>query len=127
MAKKIIRLTESELRNYITESVKRALNEGMYGYPDDCDQMILAYKNDRESMKYFEDIARMLDKKIKRGVELDFNALVNSSILKKFQQFVFRNFKQWQDNMTRQTPYNFRAYVAERLIEQVNNGEYDFD
>ena len=51
MAKKIIRLTESELRNYITESVKRALNEGMYGYPDDCDQMILAYENDRESMK----------------------------------------------------------------------------
>lgn len=28
MAKKIIRLTESELKNYITESVKRALNEG---------------------------------------------------------------------------------------------------
>lgn len=29
-----IRLTESELRNMITESVKRALNEGIYDYPD---------------------------------------------------------------------------------------------
>ena len=124
--KRTIRLTESELKNMITESVKMVLREGMYGYPDDCDQMILAFENDNECMKYFEDIARMLDKKYKRGIQLNIDLLANSSVLKKFQQFVFRKFKQWQENMTRETPYNFRAYVANRLIETVENGEYDF-
>lgn len=124
--KQTIKLRESELKRIITESVKMVLREGMYGYPDDCDQIILAYENDRECMRYFEDIARMLDKKYKRGVQLDVDLLVNSSVLKKFQQFVFKKFKQWQENMTRETPYNFRAYVANRLIEKVENGEYDF-
>ena len=124
--KQTIKLRESELKRIITESVKMVLREGMYGYPDDCDQIILAYENDRECMRYFEDIARMLDKKYKRGVQLDIDLLVNSSVLKKFQQFVFKQFKQWQENMTRETPYNFRAYVANRLIEIVENGEYDF-
>ena len=124
--KQTIKLRESELKRIITESVKMVLREGMYGYPDDCDQIILAYENDRECMRYFEDIARMLDKKYKRGVQLDIDLLVNSSVLKKFQQFVFKKFKQWQENVTRETPYNFRAYVANRLIEKVENGEYDF-
>lgn len=124
--KQTIKLRESELKRIITESVKMVLREGMYGYPDDCDQIILAYENDRECMRYFEDIARMLDKKYKRGVQLDVDLLVNSSVLKKFQQFVFKKFKQWQENVTRETPYNFRAYVANRLIEKIENGEYDF-
>ena len=124
--KRTIKLRESELKRIITESVKMVLSEGIYGYPDDCDQIILAYENDRECMRYFEDIARMLDKKYKRGVQLDVDLLVNSSVLKKFQQFVFKKFKQWQENVTRETPYNFRAYVANRLIEKVENGEYDF-
>lgn len=124
--KQTIKLRESELKRIITESVKMILREGLYGYPDDCDQIILAYENDRECMRYFEDIARMLDKKYKRGIQLDIDLLVNSSVLKKFQQFVFKKFKQQQENMTRETPYNFRAYVANRLIEEVENGEYDF-
>lgn len=124
--KQTIKLRESELKRIITESVKMILREGLYGYPDDCDQMILAFENDRECMRYFEDIARMLDKKYKRDIQLDIDLLVNSSVLKKFQQFVFKKFKQWQENMTRETPYNFRAYVANRLIEKVENGEYDF-
>ena len=124
--KQTIKLRESELKRIITESVKMVLREGMYGYPDDCDQIILAYENDRECMRYFEDIARIKKKKNKRGIQLDIDLLVNSSVLKKFQQFVFKKFKQWQENVTRETPYNFRAYVANRLIEKVENGEYDF-
>ncbi len=124
--KRTIKLRESELKDIITESVKTVLREGMYGYPDDCDQMIFAFENDSECMRYFEDIARMLNKKNKRGIQLNVNLLVNSSVLKKFQQFVFRKFKQWQENMTRETPYNFRAYVANRLIEKVEDGDYDF-
>ena len=124
--KQTIKLSESELKRIITESVKMVLSEGLYGYPDDCDQIILAYENDRECMRYFEDIARMLDKKYKRGVQLDVDLLVNSSVLKKFQQIVFKKFKQYQENMTSKTAYNFRAYVANRLIEKVENGEYNF-
>ena len=96
--KQTIKLRESELKRIITESVKMILSEGIYGYPDDCDQMILAFENDNECMKYFEDIARMLDKKYKRGIQLNIDLLANSSVLKKFQQFVFRKFKQFSNN-----------------------------
>ena len=72
--KQTIKLRESELKRIITESVKMVLREGMYGYPDDCDQIILAYENDRECMRYFEDIARIKKKKNKRGIQLDIDA-----------------------------------------------------
>jgi hypothetical protein len=126
MSKKLIRLTEHDLHNVITECVQKVLNEGLFGYPDECDQIILSYQHDRESMDAYEAIVRQLLKKKNRGIELDFNVLVNSSVMKHFQQFVFSKFKQYQDTpITRNTPYIFREYVAKRMIEQVNNGEYD--
>ena len=122
--KQTIRLKENQLKQIIAESVRKVLNEGMYGYPDDCDQIILAYENDRECMSIYEDIMRMLLKKHKRGVELSFDALVNSSVMKKFQQFVFRKFKKYQDGMTSGTPYSFREYVANRMIEDIRDDAY---
>ena len=124
--KQTIRLTESELRNLISESVVKILNEGMYGFPDDCDQIILAYQHDRECMNLYENIIRMLLKKRKSVDNLSFDILVNSSIMKKFQQFVFKKFKQYQDTpMSKNTPYTFREYVANRMLDQIENNEYD--
>ena len=109
----------------VTESKKIGLQEGIYGFPDECDQIILAYQNDRECMGIYDDIVKMLLKKVAKGIELNFDLLVNSSVLKKFQQFVFRKFKQFQDTpMTRNTPYIFREYVAKRMLEQIANGEF---
>lgn len=122
--KQKIRLTETDLHRIISESVKKVLNEGLYGYPDDIDQIILCYENDAQCMRIYEDIVRMLLKKAKRGVELSFDILVNSSILKKFQQMAFRLFKQYQDNMTRESPYNFRKYVAEKMLYNIEEGIY---
>ena len=122
--KQTIRLKENQLKQIIAESVRKVLNEGMYGYPDDCDQIILSYEHDRECMSIYEDIMRMLLKKHKRGVELSFDTLVNSSVMKKFQQFVFRKFKKYQDGMTSGTPYSFREYVANRMIEDIRDDAY---
>ena len=122
--KQKIRLTETDLYRIISESVKKVLNEGLYGYPDDIDQIILCYENDAQCMRIYEDIVRMLLKKAKRGVELSFDILVNSSVLKKFQQLAFRLFKKYQDNITRESPYNFRKYVAEKMLYNIEEGIY---
>lgn len=119
-----VRLTESDLQNIIAETVKKVINEGLYGYPDDIDQIILCYENDAQCMKVYESIVQMLLKKAKRGVELSFDILVNSSVLKKFQQMAFRLFKQYQDNMTKESPYNFRKYVAEKMLYNIEEGIY---
>lgn len=124
--RKIVKLTEEGLKNLISKSINGIINEGMYGYPDDCDQIILAYQHDRESMELYESIIQTLLKKRKKGVNLSFDVLVNSGVMKKFQQYVFRKFKQYQDTpMLRSTPYTFREYVANRMIEQIENGEYE--
>ena len=124
--RKRVKLTEEGLKNLISKSINGIINEGMYGYPDDCDQIILAYQHDRESMELYESIIQTLLKKHKKGVNLSFDILVNSGVMKKFQQYVFRKFKQYQDTpMLRSTPYTFREYVANRMIEQIENGEYE--
>lgn len=126
MSKKIVRLTENDVHKIVMESVKRIMNEGIYGYPDTVDQIILSFEHDRDCMKIYEDIIRMLTKKAKRGVELDFNLLVNSSVMKKFQQMAFAKFKKYQDDLAKDSPYIFRKYVAEKMLMDVEDGAYDF-
>lgn len=121
-----IRLKESQLKNIIAESVKRILNEGIYDYPDGIDYLILDSENDFDCMQILDNIARMLCKKYDKGVELSTDILANSSALKKYQQFVFRKFKYDQADMPRIAPRMFREYVADKLIEKVQNGEYSF-
>ena len=122
--RKTIRLTENELRRMISESVKRVLNEGIYDYPDGIDHLILMAENDRECYDIFWNIVQMLKKKYDKGVELSVDLLTNSSIMKKYQQFVFRKYKSEQPMLSKETPYLFRKYMAERMIDRITSGEY---
>jgi hypothetical protein len=122
--KKTIRLKESELKRMIAESVKRVLNEGIYDYPDGIDHLILLAENDRECYNIFWQIVQMLKKKYDKGVELSVDLLTNSSIMKKYQQFVFRKYKNEQPTLSKETPYLFRKYMAERIIDRISDGEY---
>ena len=119
-----IRLTESELRHMIAESVKRVLNEGIYDYPDGIDHLILLSENDRECYDIFWEIVKMLRKKFDKGLELSVEKLTNSSIMKKYQQFCFRKFKNEQGVISKDAPYQFRRYMSERIIDRINGGEY---
>ena len=94
--KKTIRLTESSLKRIISETVKRILNEGIYDYPDGIDHLILLAESDRECCDIFWDIVQMLKKKYNKGVDLSLEVLTNSSIMKQYQQFVFRKFRNEQ-------------------------------
>jgi hypothetical protein len=122
--RKIIRLRESELRQMICESVKRVLNEGIYDYPDGIDHLILMAENDRECYDIFWNIVQMLKKKYDKGVDLSVDLLTNSSVMKKYQQFVFRKYKGEQPTLSKETPYLFRKYMAERIIDRISDGEY---
>ena len=122
--KKTIRLTENELRRMISESVRRVLTEGIYDYPDGIDHLILMAENDRECHNIFWQIVQMLKKKYDKGVELSVDLLINSSIMKKYQQFVFRKYKSEQPMLSKETPYLFRKYMAERMIDRITSGEY---
>jgi hypothetical protein len=122
--KKTIRLTETDLKRMIAESVRNALNEGIYDYPDGIDHLIFLSENDRECYDLFWQIVQMLKKKHDKGVELSVDLLTNSSVMKKYQQFVFRKFRNEQPMITKETPYLFRKYIAEEMIERINGGEY---
>jgi len=122
--KKTITLTESSLKRIISETVKRVLNEGIYDYPDGIDHLILLAENDRECYDIFWNIVQMLKKKYDKGVELSVDLLTNSSIMKKYQQFVFRKYKSEQPLLSKETPYLFRKYMAERMIDRITDGEY---
>jgi len=122
--KRTIRLTENELKTMISESVKKVLKEGIYDYPDGIDHLILLAENDRECYDIFWNIVQMLKKKYDKGVELSVDLLTNSSIMKKYQQFVFRKYKSEQPMLSEETPYLFRKYMAERMIDRITSGEY---
>ena len=122
--KKTIRLTKNEFKRLISESVKRVLNEGIYDYPDGIDHLILLAENDRECYDIFWNIVQMLKKKYDKGVDLSVDLLTNSSIMKKYQQFVFRKYKNEQPAFSKETPYLFRKYMAERIIDRISDGEY---
>ena len=122
--KKTIRLTENEFKRLISESVKRVLNEGIYDYPDGIDHLILLAENDRECYDIFWNIVQMLKKKYDKGVDLSVDLLTNSSVMKKYQQFVFRKYKGEQPTLSKETPYLFRKYMAERIIDRISDGEY---
>ena len=122
--KKTIRLTENEFKRLISESVKRVLNEGIYDYPDGIDHLILLAENDTECYNIFWNIVQMLKKKYDKGVDLSVDLLTNSSVMKKYQQFVFRKYKGEQPTLSKETPYLFRKYMAERIIDRISDGEY---
>lgn len=102
---------------------RKPLSEA-YGYPEGIDGLILCSENDRECYDIYYGIIKMLKKHFQRGEELTVDRLANSSIMKKYQQFVFRKFRGEQEGMNRATPYQFRQYIADRMISQVTNGEY---
>lgn len=124
--KKIIRLTESDLHRIVKESVKKVINEGVYGYPDGIDGIILMVENDEEFYKIWNAIGNALTKKAAKGVELDVDKLANSSTFKKFQQMAFRKYyderSEGFDKMT--SPGIFRRYMAERMIDDVRDGQF---
>ena len=121
MAKKI-RLTENQLMHIINESVRKMLNEGIYGYPDGIDDIILLSENDRECYDIWWQLFNSLMKKARKGVELSVERLAESSWMKKYQQYCFRKFKKEQENYNPSTsPKLFRNYMAERMIEDVND------
>lgn len=117
---------ESKLNRIIRESVRKVLNEGMYGYPDDIDQIILSFENDSECMKMYENILRALYKKARKGVELDVELLANSSVMKKLQSMILRKFRRYQDNFTKESYGNLRMFIAEKMLRDVEEGNYNF-
>lgn len=123
-----MKIKESNLRKIIRESIDRVLTEeGVYGYPDTVDMIILDTECDRELwLGYYEPLVKALVKKANKGVELSKERLANSSFMKKFQQAAFRKFAYDQDNLDRaNSPRIFREYMADKMLNSLEDYGYN--
>ena len=120
------RASEQNMNRIVKEAIGKVLREGVYGYPDGIDGIILMAENDRDFYNIWESIGCALTKNADKGIELDVDKLANSSVFKKLQQMAFRKFyserSEGFDRMT--SPGIFRRYMAERMIDDVNNGQF---
>ncbi|MBP5724520.1 MAG: hypothetical protein J6X18_13235, partial [Bacteroidales bacterium] len=120
------KLSENQFRDMVKECVKRVLKEGAYGYPDTVDGIILCSENDRELYNEYVQIAKAVAKVYKRDAKLSFERLVDSSILKRYQQHCFGRYgKENPDKDRVKSPRIFREYVAKKIIDEVLDGKWD--
>ena len=124
--KKIITLTEAQLHKLIRKAINEELDtNGCYGYPEGVDDVILTTENDRDCAEYYNGILKMLLKLHNRGKELTVERLVNSSVLKRYQQICFKKYQELGGGRnTRPIPLVFRQFIAQRMINQIKNGDY---
>ena len=131
--KKIIRLTENDIHRMVMEAVQdinsiKFDENGAYDYPSDMYDVILCTDNDRDCYETLTQLARALVKRFKRGEKLDLVRLTNSSTMKKYQQLCFRKYRELGPDRENKSPIpvNFRKYISQRLISQVESGEWDW-
>lgn len=124
------RLTEGILRRIIAEEIKKEADhkklvesDTLYGYPETVDRIILDSDNNEACRRQYDEMARRLAAK-------DFDSLTverleNSSWMRKYQQLCFRMCGYDQGNIDpRTSPRLFRHFVAERMIEEIKDGDY---
>lgn len=127
---KIERLTEGILRCIIAEEIKKEADhkklvesDTLYGYPETVDRIILDSDNNEACRRQYDEMVRRLAAK-------DFDSLTverleNSSWMRKYQQLCFRMCGYDQGNIDpRTSPRLFRHFVAERMIEEIKDGDY---
>jgi len=119
-------VSESKLDNAIQKSIKKVLNEGIYDYPDGIDYIIFLSENDRELYEEYRQIAKACMKLYKKDVQLSLEHLMESSIMKRYQQHCFKKYAKEQQGLDRMnSPREFRRFIAEKIIDEVVNGAWD--
>lgn len=119
-------VSESKLNTTIRKSIKKVLNEGIYDYPDGIDNIIFLSENDRELYEEYRQIAKACMKLYKKDVQLTLERLMESSIMKRYQQHCFSKYAKEQQGLDRMnSPREFRRFIAEKIIDEVVNGAWD--
>lgn len=119
-------MSKDELREMVRTKINKLLKEGAYGYPDTVDGIILCSENDRELYDEYVQIAKAVAKVYKRDAKITFERLVDSSILKRYQQHCFGKYgKKNPDKDRVKSSRIFREYVAKKIIDEVLNGQWD--
>lgn len=119
-------VSESKLNTAIQKSIKKVLNEGIYDYPDGIDHIIFLSENDRELYEEYQQIAKACMKLHKKDVQLTLERLMESSIMKRYQQHCFKKYAKEQQGLDRMnSPREFRRFIAEKIIDEVVNGAWD--
>ena len=123
--KRIVKLTESRLKRIIREAVESELaSSGSYGYPEGIDDVIVTTDNDRECHDFYAGIVAMVKKHYSRGEDITVDRLVNSPMMKRYQQKCFKKYAEIGGRNKRPVPLLFRQFMAERVINEIKNGEY---
>lgn len=119
-------VSEAKQNSAIQKSIKKVLNEGIYDYPDGIDHIIFLSENDRELYEEYQQIAKACMKLHKKDVQLTLERLMESSIMKRYQQHCFKKYAKEQQGLDRMnSPREFRRFIAEKIIDEVVNGAWD--
>lgn len=124
------RLTEGILRRIIAEEIKKETgrkklveSDTLYGYPETVDRIILDSDSNEACRRQYDEMARRLATKDFENLTVE--RLENSSWMRKYQQLCFRMCGYDQDDIDpRTSPRLFRHFVAERMIEEIKDGDY---
>lgn len=127
---RVIKLTENDLHRMVIEALDNIEldTSGACGLPSGVDDIILTGESDPECMKRYWAIVKALDRKHKRGEQLDYDRLVNSSVMKELWREWFSFYKTVGDGTGRNLSENpssltFRKYVSREMINKVENDE----
>lgn len=127
---RVIKLTEKDLHRMVMEALDNIEldTSGACGLPSGVDDIILTGESYPECMEHYWAIVNALVKKHKRGEQLDYNRLVNSSVMKQLWREWFNFYKTVGDGTGRNLSENpsslkFRQYISREMINKVENNE----
>ena len=127
MAKQVIKLTESELKHIIKESVERILEESKYAGMDDSWSDVAVFgENERDIYDMLWRVKEALQKKIARGEEVSKDRLANSSILFRAAQISLKRFNEYNKEadmppfvMDNEAKRGLREYYAQKILDWI--------
>ena len=117
--------TEKNLRKAIMESISEVV--GLNEWTEEgnkVEDILLIASNDYEIYKELDWLYKAIMKKVRRGVEFDYDKLVDCSVMKRIQQDAIRNFNkiQKENDLPLAFPSNedkreIRKDFADKIVE----------
>lgn len=122
----MMKVTETQLRKIIRESIENMFNTQKEGRMGNVEDLILYADNDRAVYDRISMVANALKKKADKGMEISMSKLVNSSVMRKITQFAIGNYNKEFDEIYTFTPsekLSLRTHLSEHIMDMLDEME----